>query len=113
MVGAGDASTDGTVDSGPEASKTIAARQSERARCAKIFSYGIKHGCINSAIVLAFETDMTASKAITVLQSARQVGACAGIKGGREISHQTRTDITAAHIIASGQMRRGEQFNLH
>ena len=44
-----------------------AAVMAERARCAQIVAHGIKHGCVQQAGHLAFDSDMPAAQAIAVL----------------------------------------------
>ncbi|WP_336938930.1 hypothetical protein [Acinetobacter modestus] len=77
-----DEEAEGEIKDDPEAEdekddeKAKAIRSSERARCAQIVAYGIKLGNVNQAAVLAFDTSLSASQAISTMKASQMdVGA--------------------------------------
>lgn len=47
------------------------ARASERKRCARIIAYGVKAGNVHQAAVFAFDTNLSASQAISAMNAAK------------------------------------------
>lgn len=120
------ADDDASADEGSEEAK--AARQIERARCAKIIAHGIKNGCVNQAGVFAFDTSMSVSQAIGALSASKLDGGAKGpglgqrmagvnvVKVGADApaSHdpsdpQAAAKAVADRIIASAAKARGEK----
>jgi len=68
---------EGEIETKPDAEdeaddeKAKAVRQSERVRCARIIAHGIKSGNVNQAAVLAFDTGLSASQAITTMNASK------------------------------------------
>ena len=68
---------EGEIKDDPEAEeekddeKAKALRTSERVRCAKIVAYGIQSGNVNQSAVLAFDTNLSATQAISTMKAAR------------------------------------------
>ena len=117
---------DASADEGSEEAK--AARQVERARCAKIIAHGIKNGCVNQAGVFAFDTTMSVNQAIGALSASKLDGGAKGPGLGQRMatvgvvrvgadapaSHdpsdpQAASKAMADRIIASAAKARGEK----
>ncbi|MDA8230156.1 MAG: hypothetical protein M0006_02335 [Magnetospirillum sp.] len=119
---ADDADTEGDEDGGDEEdAKSAAGRQAERARCARILAHGIQAGRVEQAGVLAFDTSLTASAAIAVLNAAaatepRREGLGTRMGGvripnpGADASGLDPNDPQgiAARIVAAAKKARGE-----
>jgi len=75
-----DAEEDGDGDEKPNAK---AARASERNRCARIIAYGVKAGNVHQAAVFAFDTNLTASQAISAMNAAKMAAPSGGGLGSR------------------------------
>ena len=61
-------------EDGKRAGRAKGARQRERTRCAAILAAGIKTGRINMACTLAFDSQLTASQAVSTLDAADMDG---------------------------------------
>lgn len=127
------ARAEGEIKDDPEAeeqdeekAKAKAIRASERARCAQIVAFGIKSGNINQAAVLAFDTTLSASQAISTMK-ATQMDVCASAQagglGGRMNSvanhnlgshmnpgarHRNKDEAVASSILSSVNAARGK-----
>lgn len=127
------ARAEGEIKDDPEAeeqdeekAKAKAIRASERARCAQIVAFGIKSGNINQAAVLAFDTTLSASQAISTMKATQMdvgVSAQAGGLGGRMNSvanhnlgshmnsgsrHRNKDEAVASSILSSVNAARGK-----
>ncbi len=82
------AKAEGEIETEPDAEdesddeKAKAVRQSERVRCAQIIAHGLKSGNVNQAAVLAFDTGLSASQAISTMNASKVDQKVSGL-GGR------------------------------
>lgn len=124
----GDAKADDEDDdeTGKRAGRAKGARQRERIRCARIMAAGIKAGRVNQAGVFAFDTNLSASQAISALNasgldqslSARTSGLRermsglrvpnVGADGGPDALDPNDPKVKANAIVEAGKKRRGE-----
>ncbi|MCR4532464.1 hypothetical protein [Acinetobacter venetianus] len=80
---------EGEIKDDPEAEdekddeKAKAIRASERKRCARIIANGIKAGNVHQAAVFAFDTNLTASQAISAMSAAKMDAPSGGGLGRR------------------------------
>lgn len=101
--------------------KSQKAAKTERQRCARIISYGIKCGRVEQAGVFAFDTGMSSAAAIGALNAAGSFASGSKSGGLRErmsaAPEVTKVKADAApqggtladQIIQAGKLRRGEQ----
>lgn len=73
---------DAEEDEDDEKPNAKAARASERKRCARIIAHGVKAGNVHQAAVFAFDTNLTASQAISAMNAAKMAAPSGGL-GGR------------------------------
>lgn len=115
------AKAEGEIETEPDAEdesddeKAKAVRQSERVRCARIIAHGLKSGNVNQAAVLAFDTGLSASQAISTMNASKADQKIGGLGGrmagvtnhniggsaGAGKQFQNRDEATASSILDS------------
>lgn len=109
-----DTDPDAEEDEDDEKPNAKAARASERKRCARIIAHGVKTGNVHQAAVFAFDTNLTASQAISAMNAAKMSAPQGGLgsrmqgvpnyqpganAGGNDRSPKNKTDAQAEMIL--------------
>ncbi|KXZ68775.1 RPC7 family DNA-directed RNA polymerase III subunit [Acinetobacter venetianus] len=115
-----DAEEDEEDDEKPNAK---AARASERKRCARIIAYGVKANNVHQAAVFAFDTNLSASQAISAMNAANMTTPNGGLNnrmqgvknyhvgsnaGGNDQKGQTKSTAQANGILSALEAVRGK-----
>ncbi|NNP68954.1 hypothetical protein [Acinetobacter sp. Ac_5812] len=118
-----DTDPDAEEDEDDEKPNAKAARASERNRCARIIAHGVKANNVHQAAVFAFDTNLTASQAISAMNAAKMSAPNGGLgnrmqgvpnyqvgtnAGGNDQGPKNKSTAQANSILDAMKAVRGE-----